>query len=126
MLDTVELRTYLREPDADTAALDQVVDLVNDLIDEYGPYPVAAGGEPAKVRSLRLTVGARAWRNPEGATSRTESIDDHSETVRFDRTNPQSGVYLTAAEEAMLRNIAAELVVVDPGPWSGSLPYRRW
>lgn len=125
MLDTVALRTYLREPDADTAALDQLVDLVNGMIDEYGPYPETADSEPAKVRSLRLTVGARAWRNPEGATSRTESIDDHSETVRFDRTNPQSGVYLTASEEFMLRSIAAQLDVVDAPAWSGSLAYRR-
>lgn len=125
MLTADNLRTYLREPDADTAALAQLVELVNDLIDEYGPYPAAPGGEPAKVRSLRLTVAARAWHNPEGATSRTESIDDHSETVRFDRSNPQSGVYLTASEEYMLRSIAAELDVVDAPAWSGSLAYRR-
>jgi hypothetical protein len=117
-----KLRTYLREPEADEAALLQITELVNGLVDEFGPYP---DPEPAKVYLIRLNAAARAWRNPRGLTSYTEGIDDHTETWRFDRTTPGGGVYLTDAEERDLRDIAAGVVPVDAVAWSGSMPYRR-
>lgn len=125
MLLAHELKIFLREPTANDEALSQIVDLVNGLVDEMGPYPSTFGGEPVTVRLVRLNAAARAWRNPEGATSRTETIDDWSETKRFDRSQPLGGVYLTDAERRDLRAAAAGGVQVEDSPWAGSMPYRR-
>lgn len=119
MLNEVELKIFLRDPDADGDVLDQIVELTNGLVEEItGPLsPV-----PASVRVILLNVAARAYRNPEGATYRTESIDDYSEGLRIESSG--IGVYLTPAERATLRRVVdggSDEVMPD---WAGSIKYR--
>jgi hypothetical protein len=72
--------------------------------------------EPPRVQAVRLEVAARAWRNPAGNTSETTGPF----TWRNDRI-VRAGVYLTDEERADLLASTRG----SPGPWAGSMPYRR-
>lgn len=95
-----DLASYLREANLDEAAAALYVELASGLVtdvtgDLTEPYP-------ARVRAITLEVAARAYRNPEGATS--ETIDDY--TFRRDGETASGGVYLTAAESSSLARLS--------------------
>lgn len=79
-----------------------ILDLTNNLITDYVGTITPA---PAEVTAIAFEVAARAWRNPQGLSSVTRSIDDYDKTERRegDMAMPP-GVYLTAEEEARLRS----------------------
>ncbi|HXH57729.1 hypothetical protein [Iamia sp.] len=115
MLTRLDLVAYLREPVPDEEyALDLIVAVANGLVQEHtGPLDP----EPFAVQAVRFEIAARAWRNPGGYTS--ETVDSYT----WRRDDGRSGVYLTTAERDDL--LAAVTPNLNPGPWSGSLPYSR-
>lgn len=100
IITTTDLASYLRESNLDEAAAGLYVELANGLVSDItgdltAPYP-------AVVRAVALEVAARAYRNPEGATS--ETIDDY--TFRRDGSTSQGGVYVTAEERSRLSRLS--------------------
>lgn len=96
IITTTDLASYLRDTSLDEPAAALYVELANGLVSDVtgdltAPYP-------AQVRAVALEAAARAYRNPEGASS--ETIDDY--TFRRDGGTAAGGVYLTAAEQAKL------------------------
>lgn len=85
-------------PEQMTLVLGLANGLVSDIIGTLTPVPT-------KAKTIALEVAARGLRNPEGASSVTQSIDDWSETVRFEGGLEGAGVYLTEDEEAALRGL---------------------
>ncbi len=101
IITTTDLASYLRESSLDEAAAGLYVDLANGLVtDAVGEELVAPF--PAVVRAVTLEAAARAYRNPEGASS--ESIDDY--TFRRDNGTASGGVYLTDDEVSRLARLA--------------------
>jgi hypothetical protein len=100
IITTTDLASYLREPNPDEAVLGLLVELANGIVtdavgtDLTAPYP-------AGVRAVTLEVAARAYRNPEGASS--ETIDDY--TFRRDGATASGGVYLTDTERTDLARL---------------------
>lgn len=114
MLDVDTLSVYLQDPDPDFALLYLIVELANGLVAEHSG---SLDPEPARVQAIRLEVAARAVRNPEGLTS--ETVDSYTW-----RAEPaRAGVYLTGVERGEL--VALTKGEPNPGPWAGSLAYRR-
>jgi hypothetical protein len=105
IIDVQDLADYLRDSSlASDAALIQIVDLVNDLVNDNWSTP--ADPAPARIRLLALNVGARAWAwNPASANleSITRSIDDGSRTERYRSGSSLGSVYLTDDELLLLR-----------------------
>lgn len=97
IITTTDLASYLREADLDAAAAGLYVELANGIVTEV--TGTLAAPYPAQVRAITLEVAARAYRNPEGASS--ETIDDY--TFRRDGDTAGGGVYLTKAELSTLR-----------------------
>lgn len=100
IITTADLASYLRDADLDATAAGLYVELANGLVtditgDLSAPFP-------ARARAVALEAAARAYRNPEGATS--ETIDDY--TFRRDGATSSGGVYLTPSEMALLRGLA--------------------
>ena len=61
---------------------------------------------PAEAKAIALEVAARPFRNPEGATSISRSVDDWTKTVRWETGGDRAGragVYLTEYEKSALR-----------------------
>lgn len=114
MLDVDTLRVYLQDPDPDFEHLYLIVELANGLVTEHSG---SLDPEPARVQAIRLEVAARAVRNPEGLTS--ETVDSYTWRAEPGR----AGVYLTDAERGEL--VAITKGDPNPGPWAGSLGYRR-
>lgn len=90
-----DLASYLRESELDPSA-DLLVDLANGIVSDVTGDLVAP--YPSRVRAITLEVAARAYRNPQGASS--ETIDDY--TFRRDGDTAAGGVYLTRAERSEL------------------------
>ena len=78
--------------------------LAGDLVEEAWAEPVSPA--PVWVRTLALTVAARAIANPKGLTSWTRSFDDVSRTERMEGGSEQFGLYLTDAERAQLAGVS--------------------
>lgn len=99
VITTTELASYLREANPDEPSLVLLVELSNGIVSEVTGElsPV-----PTRVRAVTLEVAARAYRNPQGASS--ETIDDY--TYRRDGDTTAAGVYLTRAELATLRGLS--------------------
>lgn len=67
--------------------------------------------------SVALAAAARAWNNPDGGTSRTETLGPYTETVRY--SEDAAGVYLTDDEQrAIARAVAAYRGSGSPGLWT--------
>lgn len=103
IITAAELASWLRDPSLATDdSLEQIVELTNDLITEEWVDPVDP--IPVRVKTLALTIGARAWVN-DPSTSNVEStsvrVDDGSTTDRF-RSPSRAGVYITSDEVASL------------------------
>lgn len=98
IINMIDLASYLRESNIDPSA-DLLVELANGIVTEVTGTldPI-----PTRVRAVTLEVAARAYRNPQGASS--ETIDDY--TYRRDGDTTAAGVYLTRTELATLRGLA--------------------
>lgn len=116
MLDVETLLTYLRQPreSVDIFAATLIVEITNGLVAEVTGV---LDPEPARVQAIRLEMAARAMRNPEGHTS--ETIDAYTWRAEPSR----SGVYLS--DEERLELVSLVTGNPNPGPWAGSLAYRR-
>ena len=113
-----EFSVYVKA-DVPAAASDLLRTLVTGLISEATGLDFDDPSTPvtSTVKSIALGAAARAYLNPAGVTSRTETITDFSETERWSADG--LGVYLTDAERARL---------LPPEPasaaWSGTVSMR--
>ncbi len=101
MFTLAELASYLRVAlaDLDVAAATLLTTLTDGLVTAETGFlsPV-----PPQAKAVALEVAARAYRNPEGWAA--ESLDDWSGTRPA--ALAAAGVYLTEAEQRVLRRIA--------------------
>lgn len=107
----------VESPEVHLGRVTLIVTLTNGLVDDV----VGSAPDSAVIQAVRLEVARRAYENPRGLESQTESTGPFSKTWRV-ATAARSGVYLTDQERADL------LGDISPTPitsWSGSLPYSR-
>lgn len=84
-----------------SATLDNIAERTNALIDEEWAAPTSP--VPQWVVNIAWNVAIRAGRNPEGVTSKTDSFDDITQTMRFE-AGEADGVYLTESEQLRLNS----------------------
>lgn len=124
IISTSELAQYLKIDDSPDLQL--LVALTNGIVSEAWVNPAGLALAPAWVEAIAYEVAARAYRNPQGLSSWTVSIDDGSRTQRLPDHAARAGVYLTDLERAQLAGVGA----VSTVPWAGSFqmitPTNRW
>lgn len=99
-----KLASYLQvsiPTDAAKLYVDLANGLVTELVTDAGGTALLEGTIPSRVTAITFEAAARAYRNPQGLTSTTTSIDDWSRTERREGGSDATaaGVYLTDAEE---------------------------
>lgn len=123
------LASYLERDQS--AALDNVADRTNALVDEEWSNP--SDPAPQWVVNIAWNVAIRAGRNPLGVTSTTRSFDDITRTDRWEAGQPE-GVFLTDDERRLLNNdgaaaptpiLPARSIRMSVPPYS-TPPYERW
>lgn len=96
---TDELGAYLQQT-VDTESAQLLLDLAESLIvDVVGNLDVW----PARVKAVQLEVAARAYRNPSGAQSTSQTLGPETLSVNYGDRNGVSGVYLSAADLKQLK-----------------------
>ena len=120
MITNAQAVAYLRDSAATEQTVSVYVGLANELVDSALSPDLDPGS--VEVRLITLNVVARAWRNPRGAESDTERIDDYSRTLRYANAD-QAGVYLTDRERRVLSG--ASEADAEPDGWAGSIAYQR-
>ena len=95
-----ELASYLQLPEIPPGKSDFLRQLVDDMVrEDLGDIdPV-----PARVRGIAVESMARSYRNPKGATASTKSIEDWTQTERWEAAG-RAGAYLTDEERAIIRS----------------------
>lgn len=122
IINAPELVQYLKvDPATDLSLL---VSLTNGIVSEA--WVNQSPTVPVWVEAIAYEVAARAFRNPQGLSSWTVSIDDGSRTQRLPDQAARAGVYLTDLERSQLAGVGA----VSTVPWAGSFqmitPTNRW
>jgi hypothetical protein len=108
-----EFASYVQS-DVDTATASLLRDLVTGLIELALGDDFNENAATAAQKAVGLESASRAYRNPTGITSTTESIDDYSVTNRWElaATAARLGVFLGDSELASLRGLPRARSVV--------------
>lgn len=106
-----EFASYVQS-DVDTATATLLRALVTGLIEAIDGNDYTTDTPTAAAKAIGLEAAGRAYRNPNGSTSRSEAIDDYSVTDRWETQAAELGVFLTFAEMARLRGVPRNRSVV--------------
>jgi hypothetical protein len=105
-----EFASYVQS-DVDTATTVLLRSLVTGLIEDVTGLDYDLVMPTATVKAVALEAAGRAYRNPNGVSSRTEGIGNYNYTDRWE-ASAELGVLLTDGDLARLRGVPRNRSVV--------------